>query len=64
MTRQDYYKQRLALDKDFERYLLTGNLDAAKQTKKNIGDLMKQGLQELGEQEFFNVELEFETNNY
>lgn len=64
MTRQDYYKQRLALDKEFEQYLLTGHLDKAKETKNKIGELMRQGLEQLGEQEFLNVELEYETNNY
>ena len=64
MTRQDYYKQRLALDKDFERYLMTGDLDKAKETKNKIGELMRQGLEQLGKQDFLNVELEFETKNY
>lgn len=64
MTRQDYYDSRLALDKEFEHYLLTGNLNAAKETKNKIGELMRQGLQELGEQEFLDVEMEFEAENY
>lgn len=64
MTKQDYYNQRLALDKEFEQYLLTGNLDKAKETKNKIGELMRQGLEQLGEQEFLNVELEYETNSY
>ena len=64
MTKQDYYKQRLALDKDFERYLMTGDLDKAKEAKNKIGELMRQGLQDLGEQEFLEIELKFETDNY
>jgi hypothetical protein len=64
MTKQDYYNQRLALDKEFEHYLLTGNLNAAKETKNKIGELMRQGLQDLGEQEFLEIELKFETDNY
>lgn len=64
MTRQDYYNSRLALDKEFEHYLLTGNLNAAKETKNKIGQLMRQGLEQLGEQEFLAIELEFETDNY
>ena len=64
MTRQDYYNRRLALDKEFEHYLLTGNLNAAKETKNKIGQLMRQGLEQLGEQEFATVELEYETNSY
>ncbi len=64
MTKQEYYNSRLALDKEFEQYLLTGYLDKAKETKNKIGELMRQGLEELGEQEFLNVELEYETNNY
>lgn len=64
MTRQDYYNRRLALDKEFEHYLLTGNLNAAMETKNKIGQLMRQGLEQLGEQEFLNVEMEFEAENY
>ena len=64
MTKQDYYSSRLALDREFEHYLLTGNLNAAKETKNKIGQLMRQGLQELGEEDFINVELEFETDSY
>ena len=54
----------MALDREFEHYLLTGNLNAAKETKNKIGQLMRQGLQELGEEDFINVELEFETDSY
>lgn len=54
----------MALDKEFEHYLLTGNLNAAKETKNKIGQLMRQGLEQLGEQEFLAIELEFETDNY
>lgn len=64
MTRQEYYNRRLALDKEFEHYLLTGNLNAAKETKNKIGQLLIRGYQELGEEDFINVELEYETNNY
>ena len=64
MTKQDYYNSRLALDKEFEHYLLTGNLNAAKETKNKIGQLMRQGLEQLGEQDFIAVEMEFEAENY
>lgn len=64
MTRQDYYNRRLALDKEFEHYLLTGNLNAAKDTKNKIGELMRQGLEQLGEQDFLDIELKFEIDNY
>ena len=64
MTRQEYYDSRLALDKEFEHYLLTGNLNAAKETKNKIGQLLIKGYQELGEDQFLEVEKELETDNY
>ena len=64
MTRQDYYKQRSILEMQFDLNLKMGCLDAAKETKKKIGELMRQGLQDLGEQDFLDIELKFETDNY
>lgn len=64
MTKQDYYNSRLALDKDFEHYLMTGNVKKAKEIKNKIGQLLIQGYQELGEDQFLEVEKELETDSY
>ena len=62
MTRQDYYKQRLALEREFYHCLHIGDHDKA--TKKQIREFLIQGLQELGVQDFVDIELKFETDNY
>lgn len=54
----------MALDKEFEHYLLTGNLNAAKETKNKIGQLLIKGYQELGEDQFLEVEKELETDSF
>lgn len=64
MTKDQYYQRRSILEMQFDLYLKMGRLDAAKETKKNIGDLMIQGLEQLGEQDFLDIELRFETENY
>lgn len=64
MTKQDYYKQRSILEMEFDLNLKMGCLDKAKETKNKIGQLMRQGLEQLGEQDFLDIELKFETDNY
>ena len=64
MTRQDYYNRRLALEQKFDYYLLTGDIYNAKKVKKQIGELLMQGVQELNEQDFLEIESVFTTDNY
>lgn len=64
MTKQDYYNRRLALEREFYHCLHIGDHDKAKETKKQIGEFLIQGLQELGVQDFVDIELKFEIDNY
>ena len=64
MTSEDYYNRRLALEQKFDYYLLTGDIYNARKVKKQIGELIIQGVQELTEQDFLENESAFTTDDY
>lgn len=63
MTKQDYYNQRLALEREFEAALEGKNPSKAKEIKNKIGQLLIRGYQELNEQDFLDIESRFETED-